>query len=92
VGQLDDLLLAKKDEQKRSGTGSGGRSWADFHDHHSHSTRRTPFLVASKFLSDRGNMALASLRTQLAASFGLLIGKHSDSLSDSIWIVRLNVN
>jgi hypothetical protein len=57
VGQLDDLLLAKRDEEKESGTDSGGRSWADLHDHDSRSARRTPLGVSSKFLSDRGNTA-----------------------------------
>jgi hypothetical protein len=57
VGQLDDLLLAKNDEQKKSGTNDGGRSWADLHDHHSRSPRRTPLLVSSKFLRDRVNTA-----------------------------------
>jgi hypothetical protein len=63
VGQVGELVLGKDENQQGSGTGSGGTSWVEFHDHHSRSTRRTPILVASKFPNDHGNTAfLAPLR------------------------------
>jgi hypothetical protein len=54
IGQLGDVVPG--DKKQGSGTGSGGKSWVDLHQH-SRSTRRNPLLVASRYSSGHCNTA-----------------------------------